>query len=258
MPYNQKSDVWSLGCILYEMVTLRHAFDSNSMKGLVLKILRGTYPEIPSHYSQDLKDLISEMLIKDPQKRPSIRKVVEKEFLCSRISQLLTNTIAKHEFSDTFLKKHLLPSSENKENDEDDTKKSSKKLSQKGYPDDDTSMDKKLEEFKLDTSIAKEKSPVLKESQKNQRFKVYFNAKKSQIKTKTKDNEESKSNEDDDSKLGTKIVCLKFEFVDLKLIFLQTMTMGLKSLLRSERCRSSFKTCLASPHPTRKATESRR
>lgn len=81
MPYNQKSDVWSLGCILYEMVTLRHAFDSNSMKGLVLKILRGNYPEIPSHYSQDLKDLISEMLIKDPAKRPSIRKIVEKDFL---------------------------------------------------------------------------------------------------------------------------------------------------------------------------------
>ena len=50
-PYNQKSDIWSLGCILYEMVTLRHAFDANSMKGLVLKILRGSYPAIPSHYS---------------------------------------------------------------------------------------------------------------------------------------------------------------------------------------------------------------
>lgn len=122
MPYNQKSDVWSLGCILYEMVTLRHAFDSNSMKGLVLKILRGTYPEIPSHYSEDMKDLIAEMLIKDPTKRPSIRKVVEKEILCSRISTLLTNTVAKHEFSDTFLKKHLMPHSENKDDDDQSEK----------------------------------------------------------------------------------------------------------------------------------------
>lgn len=153
MPYNQKSDVWSLGCILYEMVTLRHAFDSNSMKGLVLKILRGTYPEIPSHYSQDLKDLISEMLIKDPARRPSIRKVVEKEFLASRISQLLSNTVAKHEFSDTFLKKHILPLSENKENDDesDTTKKGAKKSSKKKYVHADGSLSKKSEDKKSET-----------------------------------------------------------------------------------------------------------
>jgi NIMA (never in mitosis gene a)-related kinase 1/4/5 len=108
-PYNQKSDIWSLGCILYEMVTLRHAFDANSMKGLVLKILRGTYPAIPSNYSQDLKDLIADMLIKDPAKRPSMRKILEKEFLSRRISKLLTSTIAKSEFSATFLKKHITP-----------------------------------------------------------------------------------------------------------------------------------------------------
>lgn len=91
------------------MVTLRHAFDANSMKGLVLKILRGTYPAIPSTYSQDLKDLIADMLIKDPAKRPSMRKILEKEFLSRRISKLLTTTIAKKEFSSTFVSKHLEP-----------------------------------------------------------------------------------------------------------------------------------------------------
>lgn len=107
------------------MVTLRHAFDANSMKGLVLKILRGSYPAIPNHYSQDLKDLLADMLTKDPTKRPSMRKTLEKEFLAKRISKLLTSTIAKNEFSATFLKKHILPFSgqnaikadETKEND---------------------------------------------------------------------------------------------------------------------------------------------
>ncbi len=51
------------------------------MKGLVLKILRGNYPPIPNSYSSDLRNLIAEMLIKDPAKRPSIRKILEKEFL---------------------------------------------------------------------------------------------------------------------------------------------------------------------------------
>ena len=47
------------------------------------------------------------MLIKDPTKRPSMRKVLEKDFLTKRIAKLLTATIAKNEFSSTFINKHL-------------------------------------------------------------------------------------------------------------------------------------------------------
>jgi NIMA (never in mitosis gene a)-related kinase len=39
--YGKKSDIWSLGCILYELCTLKHAFDGNNLPSLVLKILRG-------------------------------------------------------------------------------------------------------------------------------------------------------------------------------------------------------------------------
>jgi len=110
------------------------------MKGLVLKILRGTYPAIPSNYSNDLKELIADMLIKDPAKRPSMRKILEKEFLSRRISKLLTSTIAKSEFSATFLKKHITPytkdgdGEESKDSDnsasEDNTSVTSKNPSQ--------------------------------------------------------------------------------------------------------------------------------
>lgn len=95
MPYNQKSDVWSLGCILYEMVTLKHAFDATNIKGLVLKILRNNYPEIPKQYSKDLKDLISSMLIKDPVKRPSINKVLEMDFLRVPLSKMYLDVTEK-------------------------------------------------------------------------------------------------------------------------------------------------------------------
>lgn len=100
------------------MVTLRHAFDANSMKGLVLKILRGNYPQIPAHYSQDLKDLLADMLTKDPARRPSMRKVLEKEFLSKRISKLLTTTIAKNEFTSTFINRHLAIGDEREEDKE--------------------------------------------------------------------------------------------------------------------------------------------
>jgi len=51
--------------------------------------------------------LLADMLIKDPIKRPSMRKILEKEFLSKRISKLLTATIAKNEFSSTFINRHL-------------------------------------------------------------------------------------------------------------------------------------------------------
>eukprot|EP00967_Tisochrysis_lutea_P132450 scaffold231189_cov18-Tisochrysis_lutea.AAC.2 len=42
-PYNFKSDMWSLGCCLYEMMSLKHAFDASDMNSLVLKIMRGQH-----------------------------------------------------------------------------------------------------------------------------------------------------------------------------------------------------------------------
>jgi NIMA (never in mitosis gene a)-related kinase len=113
-PYNQKSDIWSLGCIFYEMLTLRHAFDSNSIKGLVLKILKGTYPPIPSVYSDNVKNLVAEILIKDPAKRPSIRKILEKDFIKERIQKIFEEAMKKQE-SNNMSKLKQKPESKNEE-----------------------------------------------------------------------------------------------------------------------------------------------
>jgi serine/threonine protein kinase len=51
-PYNQKSDIWSLGCILYEMCALKRAFEAPTLPALVLKIMRGNFQPLPAHYSQ--------------------------------------------------------------------------------------------------------------------------------------------------------------------------------------------------------------
>src|SRR3989338_8930878 len=88
--YNNKSDVWSLGCIFYELVTLKHAFEANNMKALVGKILRGTYPPISSTYTSDLRDMINKTLQKDPRDRPSINSVLKIPFIQKRMEFLLT------------------------------------------------------------------------------------------------------------------------------------------------------------------------
>jgi serine/threonine protein kinase len=57
-----QSDVWALGCVLYELTTLKHAFDGGNMCALILKILRGKYPPIDDRYSKELRALVAQML----------------------------------------------------------------------------------------------------------------------------------------------------------------------------------------------------
>lgn len=54
MPYNGKCDIWSLGCVLYEMAAFRPPFMANDINGLKKKIIAGHYERIPEHYSEDL------------------------------------------------------------------------------------------------------------------------------------------------------------------------------------------------------------
>jgi serine/threonine protein kinase len=61
-PYNHKSDIWALGCVLYEMTTLKHAFDAQSINGLACKIIKGKYPPCDPKYSKHLRGLIAAML----------------------------------------------------------------------------------------------------------------------------------------------------------------------------------------------------
>jgi len=50
-PYDSKSDIWSLGCVIYEMITLKPPFRAEDMQGLYKRVIKGQYPKIPSHYS---------------------------------------------------------------------------------------------------------------------------------------------------------------------------------------------------------------
>lgn len=61
-PYDVKSDVWSLGCVIYEMVTLKPPFQAEDMQGLYKKILKGQLPKIPEHFSSDLWTLLKLMI----------------------------------------------------------------------------------------------------------------------------------------------------------------------------------------------------
>jgi NIMA (never in mitosis gene a)-related kinase len=61
-PYDSKSDIWSLGCVLYESITLKPPFRADDMAGLYKKVLKGVYPKIPNHFSDSLNKVLKELM----------------------------------------------------------------------------------------------------------------------------------------------------------------------------------------------------
>ena len=74
--YDEKSDIWALGCVLYEIVSLRRAFDAPNLPALVLKIMRGTVAPVSETYSQGLQSLILSILHLDPAERPTLGQIL--------------------------------------------------------------------------------------------------------------------------------------------------------------------------------------
>ena len=76
-PYNDKSDVWALGCILYELCTFKHPFEARSQGALILKILNRRPDPIDSHYSVEISNLIDSLLDKNSEKRPTCEEILK-------------------------------------------------------------------------------------------------------------------------------------------------------------------------------------
>ncbi|NXD90234.1 NEK1 kinase, partial [Chaetorhynchus papuensis] len=111
-PYNNKSDIWALGCVLYEMCTLKHAFEAGNMKNLVLKIISGPFPPVSMHYSYDLRNLLSQLFKRNPRNRPSVNSILEKNFIAKRVEKFLTPELIAEEFSHKIFHKfgpHVSP-----------------------------------------------------------------------------------------------------------------------------------------------------
>ncbi|XP_018770548.3 serine/threonine-protein kinase Nek4 isoform X2 [Serinus canaria] len=94
-PYNYKSDVWALGCCVYEMATLKHAFNAKDMNSLAYRIIEGKLPPMPKDYSPQLVEIIQTMLSKKPEERPSVKSILRQPYIKQQIALFLEATKAK-------------------------------------------------------------------------------------------------------------------------------------------------------------------
>ena len=89
-PYNAKSDVWALGCVLYELCSLKRAFEAPTLPALILKIMRGVISPIPAQYSPGARQLLTSLLALEPSKRPSLGEMMSHHWLAPAIFRLPT------------------------------------------------------------------------------------------------------------------------------------------------------------------------
>ena len=89
-PYNEKSDVWALGCILYELCTFKHPYNAKNQPALFLKIISGNYDPIGDNYnySNDLKKMIESLLEKNYINRPSMKEIIVKSIFIEKANKL--------------------------------------------------------------------------------------------------------------------------------------------------------------------------
>ena len=110
-PYSYKSDLWSIGCIIYELCELRPPFTGSDMDELFINVCKGKIERINKVYSDDLWNMINMLLKVDVEKRVDCNQFLE--------SQLIKNKIKEMKSNDNFINNEFLDKNYNEEHNDE-------------------------------------------------------------------------------------------------------------------------------------------
>nr|XP_020441214.1 apolipoprotein L3-like [Monopterus albus] len=91
--YDAKSDIWSLGCLMYQLCTQKAAFSAESIVILTPMILHGPYPSLPEQFSPELHQLLNDIFSRDPESRPTASDILQHPFILSCLSKKSKTTV---------------------------------------------------------------------------------------------------------------------------------------------------------------------
>ncbi|KAF3989505.1 hypothetical protein FT663_01749 [Candidozyma haemuli var. vulneris] len=107
-PYSPVCDIWSLGCVLYELCNLHPPFRASTHLQLQAKIKKGVIPELSAQYSQQLRKIINDCITVDPEMRPTCYDLLEtlSVKMFRKEMELKTASTTLNEFQKQLLIKH--------------------------------------------------------------------------------------------------------------------------------------------------------
>ncbi|XP_015235706.1 PREDICTED: probable serine/threonine-protein kinase PknB isoform X1 [Cyprinodon variegatus] len=91
--YDPKSDMWSVGCILYELCTKQRAFSAETAIKLMPKIISADFPQLPSDFSFEICDLVGDLLKKDPRERPTATEMLQRPIIIRCLIEKCKTTV---------------------------------------------------------------------------------------------------------------------------------------------------------------------